>query len=87
MRLLQKQRVKNPKQNKMTKSNKYIVLLIILKIVLFCVVFSLYGEYIISREIPGFFQLIATLIMIAFVAIMFESILKNVKNINTGVRN
>ncbi len=71
----------------MTKSNKYIVLLIILKIVLFCVVFSLYGEYIISREIPGFFQLIATLIMIAFVAIMFESILKNVKNINTGVRN
>jgi hypothetical protein len=87
MKLHQKQKVKNQKQNKMTKSNKYIAFVITSKIILFCVVFSLYGEYIISREIPGFFQLIATIIMIAFMAIIFESIYKNLKTIIKNLKS
>ena len=71
----------------MTKSNKYIAFVITSKIILFCVVFSLYGEYIISREIPGFFQLIATIVMIAFMAIIFESIYKNLKTIIKNLKS
>jgi hypothetical protein len=71
----------------MIKSNKFTVFVITLKIILFCVVFNLFGEYIISRDIPGFFQLLATIVMLAFMAIIFESIYKNLKTISTGVRN
>ncbi len=71
----------------MTKSNKFTVFVITSKIILFCVVFNLYGEYIISREIPGFFQLIATIVMLAFMAIIFESIYKNLKTIINNLKS
>jgi len=64
---------------------KKFILKSFLKVVLMGVVFDLYAEYVISRELPGSLQILSTVIILIFIAAVINSIftsLLNLKNQN-----
>ena len=61
----------------MKKEIKHFILVTLMKIMFFMVCMHFYGEYIISREVPGALQLLATLLIIAIFAFTGESVLSS----------
>jgi hypothetical protein len=47
------------------------------------VVFDLYAEYVISRELPGFLQLLSTIVILIFIASIMNSIFTSLINLKT----
>jgi hypothetical protein len=62
----------------MKKEIRNFILLLLVKLFLFSILLNLYGEYIISRNISGFLQIMSTFLMIAIFIVLLESIGKSI---------
>jgi hypothetical protein len=62
---------------------KKFILKSFLKVVLMGVVFNLYAEYVISRELPGSLQILSTVIVFIFIAAVINSIFTSLINLKT----
>lgn len=57
------------------------VTFIIFKLIILTILFDAYGEYVISRPVPHFIQVLATFILVIVMAITFKSIHKTIINL------
>lgn len=62
----------------MKKEIRNFILLLLVKLFLFSIILNLYGEYIISRNISGFIQIMSTFLMFAIFIVLLESIGKSI---------
>lgn len=62
----------------MKKEIRNFILLLLVKLFLFSIILNLYGEYIISRNISGFIQIMTTFLMFAIFIVLLESIGKSI---------
>ena len=75
---MKQNKTKNPKNKLMMKKEiRHFILVTLMKIMLFMVCMHFYGEYIISRDFPGILQLLATLLILAIMAFLFDSVLSS----------
>jgi hypothetical protein len=61
----------------MKKEIRNFILTTIMKMMVFMVCMHFYGEYIISRDIPGALQLLATLLILTIFAFLGDSVLNS----------
>jgi hypothetical protein len=71
----------------MTKSNKWQIIMILLKFVCFSILLQLYGEYVMSRDFPGFIQLVLGITLITILVLISESVYKNLKTIYKNLKS
>lgn len=62
----------------MKKEIRNFILLLLVKLFLFSIILNLYGEYVISRNISGFIQIMSTFLMFAIFIVLLESIGKSI---------